>query len=531
MRHIEVLFGYHQTSRQIHFTISYSYKLVRFYVFCLFTTTFIIWQTPVAAQTDHYWSQNFNTPSSLLGGAVVGGSAGPSALFYNPSLIDNDTLPSLSLSASLISLQFFNAENVVGQGLDLFKFQFKVQPKFISYVVENNNPRLGFEIGFLAPVSEELSFRINHDKTLDIIDRIDGDEFYNGFLEYRYIYKDTWIGFGTSYQLFDRFLIGGSTFLSVKTLDYFYSRRSTAFQDQDPIFSGGVPEPFYSAQAAYSELLDYWHLSFIFKFGAQITSRNGRLSGGVTLTLPNIDIDGQAIIRKEFNKSRIFDNSTQTFTADQTSVDYQEKLPTTVKTPFSISLGIQFATANFKNDLFLTVEYFAPVQLYEVVNAKSPIRRIPELSSLTPSFESYNSFFYSAENVTNVALGFKQVISSKLLFLGGFRTDFNNSSSKEFGTVAKLPKVNQLHFNRYHLTGGPVVQLSRYTFVTGIQYTFGGTKDLDQLVNFAEPLEYIPATGQSLEGVRESNMNVKLNDLTLFLGVIVDLGGSKNQNK
>jgi len=67
--------------------------------------------------------------------------------------------------------------------------------------------------------------------------------------------------------------------------------------------------------------------------------------------------------------------------------------------------------------------------------------------------------------------------------------------------------------------------------VTGIQYTFGQTKDLDQLVNFGEPLEYIPATGQSLEGIRESNMNASLNDLTLFFGVIVGLGGSKNQNQ
>ena len=97
--------------------------------------------------------------------------------------------------------------------------------------------------------------------------------------------------------------------------------------------------------------------------------------------------------------------------------------------------------------------------------------------------------------------------------------------------MSERPKVKQLHFNLYHLTGGLVIQLPRSAFVTGIQYTFGQTKDLDQLVNFGEPLEYIPATGQSLEGIRESNMNASLNDLTLFFGVIVGLGGSKNQNQ
>ncbi len=35
----------------------------------------------VNAQTDNYWSRNFNEESSLLSGAVVGGGAGASAIF------------------------------------------------------------------------------------------------------------------------------------------------------------------------------------------------------------------------------------------------------------------------------------------------------------------------------------------------------------------------------------------------------------------------------------------------------------------
>ena len=45
------------------------------------------------AQSDNYWSWNFNTPSTLLAGSVVGGSAGPSAAFYNLALIDHDDIP------------------------------------------------------------------------------------------------------------------------------------------------------------------------------------------------------------------------------------------------------------------------------------------------------------------------------------------------------------------------------------------------------------------------------------------------------
>lgn len=79
------------------------------------------------AQSDNYWSWNFNTPSTLLAGSVVGGSAGPSAIFYNPSLIDHEKVPSVSLSANIISLQFFNASNIAGDEINAKEFFFKIQ--------------------------------------------------------------------------------------------------------------------------------------------------------------------------------------------------------------------------------------------------------------------------------------------------------------------------------------------------------------------------------------------------------------------
>ena len=34
------------------------------------------------AQSDNYWSWTFNTPSMLVAGSVVGGGAGPSAIYF-----------------------------------------------------------------------------------------------------------------------------------------------------------------------------------------------------------------------------------------------------------------------------------------------------------------------------------------------------------------------------------------------------------------------------------------------------------------
>ena len=79
------------------------------------------------AQSDNYWSWNFNTKSALLAGSVVGGGEGPSSVYYNPSLIDHENMQSLSMSAVIASLQFYNVDNMAGDGIDADKILFKVQ--------------------------------------------------------------------------------------------------------------------------------------------------------------------------------------------------------------------------------------------------------------------------------------------------------------------------------------------------------------------------------------------------------------------
>jgi len=55
----------------------------------------------------------------LKAGSVVGGDAHASAIYFNPALISQEEGPSLTLSASLISIQFFKAENLVGDGIEV----------------------------------------------------------------------------------------------------------------------------------------------------------------------------------------------------------------------------------------------------------------------------------------------------------------------------------------------------------------------------------------------------------------------------
>ena len=51
----------------------------------------------------------------------------------------------------------------------------------------------------------------------------------------------------------------------------------------------------------------------------------------------------------------------------------------------------------------------------------------------------------------------------------------------------------------------------------------GSNKDMFQMVNYSDPVEYNSETDQSLEGTRQNNVEASLNEIALFLGLTVDL--------
>ena len=82
--------------------------------------------------------------------------------------------------------------------------------------------------------------------------------------------------------------------------------------------------------------------------------------------------------------------------------------------------------------------------------------------------------------------------------------------------------------DKYHITIGPLAKIKHFEVVTGIQYSFGRNTDLDPLVNFPDPYEYIPQTGQALEGFRQDQASVSINEIALFFGMTVDLNKWKS---
>lgn len=478
---------------------------------------FLIGPLTALAQSHNYWSWNFNTTSTLLSGAVVGGSAGPSAVYYNPALIDHEKIPTLSLSASLVSLQFFNADNIAGEGIDANKFILKIQPRFISYVLHNKNDRLGMELAVLSPVSEEIEYRIQHFDELDIIQRMQGLETYSGYLKYSRKYDDTWIGFGASYKINEQLYLGMSSFLSVKVLKYSFRKRAQAFQLQDSVIIEGIPEPRYIADNSLDEEIKYWNLSFIFKGGVQYKSKNDRLNIGLNLTFPNIRFIGQADIRKAVSRSNVYDNSVDAFTANDIYIVFERKARTLIKTPFATAFGLQYYSQDMDNFVSFTFEYFHEIDPYFMFDVENSGGEVYFTNLIDEN--KFISYSHAANRVTNAAIGAKRLISEKIVLFGGIRTDFTSGVKDDARFLGERLKVNQVHMDKFHFTIGPVISFKKFNMITGVQYTLGRNSDLDPIVNYADPQEYIPETGQSLEGLRQNEANARLNEFALFFGL------------
>jgi hypothetical protein len=505
----------------------YNKRIVKFFAL----TVLLMYSTVLYSQSDHYWSQNFNTESSLVAGAVVGGGAGPSAVYYNPSLIDEENAHRLSLSANLLSGQYLHFKNHAGEGTKTDRFNLVFQPKFLSYMGKTkNHENITYELAVLTPIKKDYRIDYFYEDRLDIINRLDGPETYTGRIIFKDKYKDLYFGGGLSWKLNELFSIGVSSFLSVKILEYSSYVGMQAAPDSSIVYADGVPEPYYSAVNSYSEWVKYWDMSIIIKGGFHYLSKNQRLGLGLNVTLPNIHIYGEARVDKQFKRANVYDDTQNAFTENLDFIAYQEHMVTNVKDPLSIAAGLQYWLGkNKKNAVMFSAEYFFPIGVYSPIEARDK----PTGGNLkVPDVTSTMSYQTSSRGVLNAAVGFIQYFSDRLTVAGGFRTDFNN-----FSTIDRYEERNSnldshlrgIYVNKYHIIVGPSFQIKTFGVILGIQYTWGRNKEVSNITSFVDPVEYNPQINLSLQGDLENSMRISYNEISIFFGVTYGFGDKKKQ--
>lgn len=207
----------------------------------LFYSLLIIPQI-LQAQSSNYWSGNFNEESSLVSGAVVGGGADPSAIYYNPAGIAEIEESKLSINASLFSVDYFRAKNAWGDDLDFVSTRFVIVPRFISYMLKpKSNPNWSLEFAFLNNENYKLENTGSVDKMVDILKYLPGEERYNVYCRHDNSYRDDWLGAGGSYKVGPELYVGTSMFVSMRSLSYSYLVDIEAGQPREGNYEEDIP--------------------------------------------------------------------------------------------------------------------------------------------------------------------------------------------------------------------------------------------------------------------------------------------------
>ncbi len=491
-------------------------KLLLIFVFFLPALAF--------SQSSNYWSRNFNEESSLLSGAVVGGGSGASAIFYNPASISEIKESRLSLNASLFSLDLLNAKNAWGEGIDFYDSRGYVIPRFLSYMIKlKKYENWSFEIAFLNNANF-LTESVNYvDKEIDILTHLPGNERYTSFNKYSSKIRDDWFGIGGSRKLNDKLSLGISIFVSAKTIDYTYFLDISA----GPLGDLSTPKNsknYYTASYYNQEYIRFTDYRLLSKIG--LLYMTDRFSIGLNITTPsigNIYSDGKRIMRKS-SQNNITDPKTGAPIPNYLIVDYKEKdeVHVNAKSPFSISTGVTYHSADKTKTLFATAEFFAEIDPYRVAEATES-----ENISSNPGLGNYNNnewltFISGAKRIFNVAVGYRWKLKNDVMLFSGFRTDFNFKKNFDYNPYAETKTIKSFNLDKYHITSGISIKILGQDLIAGLQYSFGIERNQKQFVNLSHPVEFNYDEKKALQGTRTNTMNTMLNSISLYFGATIN---------
>ncbi len=482
---------------------------------------------------NHYWALNFNSQSSLLSGAVVAGDAGNTSIYYNPATISEIKNGSnLSFAASLFTWGLYYFKNMLGDGINLTSVSFNVQPQFMSFSYRPHNSKFAFAITAITRMKEKFDLSYYDSRTMDIIKSIPGVENYNVSYKYFMDYHDSWFGFASSYDVNERLKLGASLFLSASYLSYRTNTSTIAFSPTDTIYIDNKPLPSPVSEGTYNEDIKFTDYRLILKIGISYILEKWRF--GLNLTTGSLSLFSTGKEARRYQKiQNITNNETGELNPGFVIVNGQTRknIITKMKQPFSVSFGF-IREMNAKNNrLYFTMEYFHGIKPYKLVSA--PIKEDITSNIIYDQLENKDwlSVADVAKPVINFAIGYRWELREDLMFLSGFRTDFNNINGASYGDLDSFNKINTTDINIYHYTGGvQFYLLKKYLLVAGGEISFGYKKNQEQLANFTDPVEYDPEHHYVLQGPIKNIMDVYYFGFNVYLSANFKFGKTEKAN-
>ncbi|UCH65238.1 MAG: hypothetical protein JSW63_11640 [Ignavibacterium sp.] len=408
----------------------------------------ILTNAETSAQDSHYWTNQYGTEASLLGGLVVGSMHDLSSTFYNPGTLALTTDQILTISTDAFQITRINIDAISTDLPNLESSTSGSLPGIIAFrlpIEELGRHQLAFSVLTRDKVETDFYGRDINPLGANGVTANDGFSFQN--------FSERWFGISWGYMIAEKVGIGISQYVAVRS-----QRQRIQVINQfleDPLTAG--------ARILFS---DVYFNNFKILWKAGIIFDNKPLSFGLTITTPSLNLFNTSA-DASLNISQISSRGEEQFIA----ANDEKELNSFYKSPLSIGAGAAYFFGN--TSLYITAEWFASISQFSVLNT-SPVPVIPN-GAVIP-----NQNLLSRSSVFNYGLGVKHIVSQNFSIYGSV---FKNDSSHDPNLTSKYSLST---YDILHILGGTAFKYKILDLILGFGYAFGNAK-VDPLSAIVDP--------------------------------------------
>jgi len=415
--------------------------ILRFFTLSSLCCSIII---PSFAQDANYWTNQYGTRSTLLGGAVVGSVLDLSGTYYNPGGLGLIDKPS-----TLEAAKVFQHPQVClrGPGREDFDFNtsaLRPAPSLLAgtiFLKGLDNHWVGYSFVSRQDVSTGLigSFVSARDVLLS-----PGLESVFSNLRLNIKLRESWFGLTWAYRFKKNIGIGVSPYLVVRSHNSSTQTLAQAFPSD-----GRISLVVHGREYSYVNYRILWKTGAAFDFD--------RFTLGLTLTTPSLRIHGRG--STGINRTVVgLDLNGDSLKDDFMATDHQGKLNANYKTPLSMAIGL---TCKFENiRLYGSAEWFAGIAKYRIMRGEEFI--IQSTGEREPI-----EITHKLDEVLNYGIGIEYIFTPKLRAYASFTTDFS-AADPDSNTNLSISS-----WDIYHAMAGADFALGRISLTLGIGYAHG----------------------------------------------------------
>lgn len=430
----------------------------------IFVITLVFAGVTARAQDGHYWTQQYGTRSMLLSGSVVGGVEDLGTVYYNPGRLAVISNAAFLLSANIYEYNSMKVTNAFGNSKDASKSSIRGVPSLAAGTFRLKFlPKHHFAYAIMTRQSSDLSFSYKTEVTQDVLSASPGDEHFAAEVSLTQKSNEQWIGLCWAYPISSKFSVGVTTNYTTN------NQNKGALVNLEALTSSNDVAIY-----RYNRGYNFTKAGLLWKAG--LSANLGKWALGLTVTTPNVNLNGKATYRyEEFLSSP----AGLLASPNQYSSDTQEKLPVNYKTPWSVGTGASVSLG--KNKIHFSTEWFSAVRRYTLIQASDFTSQSDPTRTI--SFQLVDQL----KSVWNAGLGLEFYLSDKLSGFGSFSTDYTAVRDDLVRFAERQSVANNSGWNAdfYHVSGGFVINLKWADITLGATHT-GATESIPRPINFPD---------------------------------------------